>query len=87
MTSFSYSKGIVNKYGLHELSEVTFALSSHVLRRIAAFLNSCADDIKAGVWRTDHRHLIDCDPQWDKDHPRSDVIVIHASAGPPKVVA
>ena len=60
------------------LSEVTFQFSPADLRRIAAFLSACADEIESGILVDGHRHLRDVDRQWPEAHPDSDVIVVVA---------
>jgi hypothetical protein len=87
MAAYGYSTAVVNEYGLHELSEVSFALSAQDLRRVAAFLTTCADEIESGSWRSSHRHLTTFDRRWEIDHPNSDVIILHPSPEPPNVVA
>jgi hypothetical protein len=86
MPIFGYSKGIINEYGLHEMSEVSFDLPLADLRRIACFLNDCADRAEIGDWRSSHCHLIDFDRDWDNDHPEVDLIVIHPAPDPPRRV-
>ena len=81
MPAFGYSNRVVNEYGLHELSEVTFDLPLLDLRRIAAFLLDCADAAESGKWQNSHRHIQDHDPTWSE----CDVIAIHPSAEPPAV--
>ncbi len=65
MPVYGYSKAVVNEYGLHELSEVSFSLGQSDLRRVAAFLLECADRADSGDWRNSHQHigrpLTDCD--------------------------
>ena len=73
--------------GLLELAEATFEVSAADLRRVAQFLNECADGIESGDWRTSHRHLTEADRTWGQNHPSSDIIVLHTSPNPPKVVA
>ena len=75
MAVFGYSKGVVGEYGLHELSEVSFAVQLSELRRIAAFLNQCADLAESGEWRGSHRHIGE---SWND----CDVIVLHPSSNP-----
>lgn len=86
MRKFGYPKQSVNDHGLHEMSEVTFAVSLADLRRIARFLTECADCAESGDWRSSHRHLTEFDSAWDGDHPNSDVIVIHPAPNPPRRV-
>jgi hypothetical protein len=86
MAIYGYSKSVVKEYGLHELAEVTFDVASRDLQRIAAFLANCASEAESGAWRSSHRHLTEFDRQWRKDHPKSDVIVIHRDSDPPAVV-
>ena len=86
MPIFGYSKRVASEHGLHEMSEVTFDVSSADMRRIAAFLTDCADGVESGDWRTSHRHLTEFDKDWDDDHPDSDVIVIHPAPDPPRRV-
>jgi hypothetical protein len=58
MTVGGYSRRVVDpRYGLLELSEVSFAVPPADLRRVAAFLVACADRIDAGDWPHDHAHL------------------------------
>ena len=77
MAAYGYSKGVVNEYGLHELSEVSFALQPAEMRRIAAFLIECANMLESGQWRTSHRHI--GEPWTDFD-----VIVLHPDPEPPR---
>ena len=86
MNVYGYSKRIVNEYGLHELSEVTFEVPLADLRRIAAFLTESADRMESGEWQSDHYHLTGFDREWEHDHPHSDVIVLHPAPAPPKRV-
>jgi hypothetical protein len=86
MPIFGYSKRTVNQHNLHEMSEVTFAAPLEYLRRIAHFLNDCANRAASGDWPSSHRHLTEFDQNWDNDHPDSDVIVIHPAPGPPRRV-
>lgn len=86
MAIFGYSKKVVTDHGLHEMSEVTFDVPLEDLRRIARFLVDFADRAESGGWRSGHRHLTEFDKNWDHDHPRSDVIVIHPAPDPPKRV-
>ncbi|MFO0883858.1 MAG: hypothetical protein U0894_06690 [Pirellulales bacterium] len=62
---------------LLEMSEVTFHVPMADLRRIARFLNDAADQVEQRLTKNNHVHLIDFDREWSKDHPKSDVIVIH----------
>jgi hypothetical protein len=78
-----YSKRLLSEHGLHEMAEVTFAFPLKDLRRIASFLNDCADRAESGEWRSNHRHLTGFDRDWDDRHPDSDVIVIHPAPDPP----
>jgi hypothetical protein len=87
MPIYGYSKGILNEYGLHGLSEVTFDVPAADLRRVAAFLNATADAIESRAWRSNHRHLTEFDRGWDADHPDFDVIVINPDPEPPVRVA
>jgi hypothetical protein len=57
MPIYGYSKGILNEYGLHGLSEVTFDVPAADLRRVAAFLNATADAIESRALRSNHGHL------------------------------
>jgi hypothetical protein len=86
MPFFGYSKQVANEHGLHDMREVTFDVSSADLRRIARFLNECADQADAGDWQSSHRHLTEFDLRWDDDHPNCDLIVIHPAPYPPKRV-
>jgi hypothetical protein len=86
MPIYGYSMRVANEHGLHEMSEVTFAVSSADLRRIASFLNDCADRVESGEWRSSHRHFTEYDRDWDDDHPDSDVIVAHPAPDPPRRV-
>src|SRR4051794_20882944 len=81
-----YSKRVANEHGLHEMSEVSLAVPLADLRRIASFLNDCADRAESGEWRSSHRHLTEYDRDWDANHPDCDVIVIHPAPDPPKQV-
>jgi hypothetical protein len=83
MPIFGYSKGIVSEHGLHEMAEVTFQLPLKDLRRVASFLNDCADRAESGAWRSNHRHVGEFDRDWDHHHPDSDVVVIHPAPDPP----
>jgi hypothetical protein len=78
---YGYSKKIVNEYGLHELSLVSFQTDAKTLRRIIAFLSDAADELekKNGCMKEagDHLHLRDEDENWEKDFPDSDVIVLY----------
>lgn len=85
MAIFGYSKRVAGDNGLHEMSEVTLAVSLSDLRRVAHFLIACADRAESGDWRSSHCHLTEFDRNWDNDHPDSDVIVIHPSPEPPEV--
>jgi len=86
MPIFGYAKREVGDHGLLEMSEVTFDVSPDDLRRVARFLLDFADQVESGAWRSGHRHLAEFDPDWKRDHPRSDVIVIHPSPDPPAKV-
>ncbi len=87
MSIYGYSNRQVNDYGLQELSEVSLELPPADLRAVARFLNHCAELIESGQWRTSHRHLTTHEPDWNKRHRNSDVIVLHPSPDPPKVVS
>ncbi len=82
MPLYGYSKAILTDLGLHEMSEVSLDFPLNDLRRIAHFLNAFADSVEAGQWRSGHRHLSEFDRDWNRDHPRSDVIVFLASPAP-----
>lgn len=82
-----YSKEVLSDTGLHEMSEVSLDFPINDLRRIARFLNAFADSVEAGEWRSGHRHLSEFDRDWNRDHPRSDVIVFHPNPEPPIRVA
>jgi hypothetical protein len=84
MPIYGYSKRLLNEHGLREMSEVTFEVSMADLRRIATFLNDFADRVESGTWRSSHRHLTQFDRHWARDHPHSDVIVLHPAPDPPK---
>lgn len=86
MPIYGYSKRVLNEYGLHDLSEVTFQLPTSDLRRVAAFLIACAEGIESGGWQSSHAHLTDHDRRWNSDHPHSDVIVIHPEFKTVKVI-
>jgi hypothetical protein len=79
MPAFGYSTRVVNEYGLHELSEVTFEIPLADLRRIAAFLIESADLAESGNWRSDHRHM---GGPWDD----CGIIVAHPNPDPPQRV-
>jgi hypothetical protein len=86
MSIFGYSKRVVSDHGPHEMSEVTFDVSISDMRRIARFLNDCADKVETGEWRSSHCHLTEFDSEWNGDHPDSDVIVINPVPEPPKTL-
>lgn len=84
---FGYSKQIVDeRYGLHELREVSFQFAPSELRRVAAFLKSAADAIEQNTLRSSHIHIDSSDDRWNADCPDCDVIVLHPSPDPPRVV-
>ena len=82
MPLYGYSKEVLTDIGPYEMSEVSLDFSFNDLRRIARFLNAFADSVEAGEWRSGHRHLSEFDRDWNRDHPRSDVIVFHTSPAP-----
>lgn len=79
MPAFGHSARVVNEHGLHELTEVTFAVSPADLRRIGQFLIETAEGVETGNWFNGHSHLRDFDRPWRADHPEFDVIAIHPS--------
>jgi hypothetical protein len=87
MPIYGYSKGTLNEFGLHSLSEVTFDVRTNDLRRIATFLNATADAMESRAIRSQHRHLAEFDRDWNATHPDFDVIVIHPNPDPPYRVA
>jgi hypothetical protein len=71
-----YAERTVDKQTrLLELREVTFSLNPEALREIAGFLVAMADQIEAGRFSTDHRHIGEVVRGWDKRHPKHDIIV------------
>ena len=83
MPVYGYTSGVTDEYGLHEMSEISFAVSFGQLRQIAAFLTDCADRAEAGEWQNSHAHLSTFTKTW-KD---CDVIVIHQNPAAPKQVS
>ncbi len=78
MPIYGYQRAVVDQeYGLLEMREVSFDLGAADLRRVAAFLRHCADRLDAGEWRSDHAHLDNFDPEWVRDHPELNVVVLH----------
>jgi hypothetical protein len=77
MPAYGYQRTVVDpEYGLLELREVSFDLSSDGLRRLAAFLRDCADRAEAGDLRSDHVHIEEFDRAWKRESPDLDVIVL-----------
>lgn len=73
MPVFGYKRRAFDKPpGLLEMKEVSFEITTDEMRRMAAFLTSCADEIDSGSWRTSHLHM--------KNPPGAEIIVI----GPPR---
>jgi hypothetical protein len=87
MAIFGYPKRVASDRELHEMSEVTFDVSVGDMRRIARFLNDCADRVESEEWHSSHRHITEFDAEWDNDHPDSDVIVMNPRPAPPRWVA
>lgn len=81
MSIYGYSKRECSEEGLLEMGEVTFNVSPDALRRVARFLEHCADGMESGDWRGDHLHLSMVDRAWDRSE--CDVIVMHQSPDPP----
>lgn len=86
MPLYGYSKAVLTDSGLHEMSAVSQDFPLNDLRRIARFLNAFADSVEAGEWKSGHRHLSEYDRDWNRHHPRSDVIVFHPNPEPPRRV-
>ena len=71
-----YAERTLDKqYGLLELREVTFSVGPDALREIAGFLSTMAEQIEAGQFSTDHRHIGEVVRGWDKRNPKHDIIV------------
>ena len=82
MPAYGYSNGIVDEFGLHNLSDVSFSLSARQLCQVADLLTSCAEEIESGVGRTSHRHMGERDLGWKE----IDVVVNHPAPDPPRQV-
>jgi hypothetical protein len=71
-----YSRAQLNEYGLLELREVSFGLSSERLRDIARFLLEMADEIDgskpSSSW---HRHLSGWSKNWSQFGACADIVV------------
>lgn len=77
MPLYGYQRAVIDhEYGLLELREVSFDMSVADLRRVAAFLSACADQIEAGASRSGHTHIGEHDGAWGRDHPDLEVIVL-----------
>lgn len=58
------------------MAEITLVATPNELRRIAAFLHTCADDIERMDGAFDHQHLGDYDPAF-ADAPQFVVAVVN----------
>jgi hypothetical protein len=75
MNAYGYPAGApLNKEGLVELTEVSFAADAQMLRRIAVFLTKQADEMDSLGAKFDHAHAQDEDRPWPEDWP--DLIVV-----------
>jgi len=71
---YGYKLKKINKFGLLEMKEITFAAPPNVLREIAHFLESMADQMEKEHFRTTHRHIGQFFLDWDTRFPNKDVI-------------
>lgn len=69
---YGYNRRAVNKQGLKEMCEVTFALTPHQIREVAAFMISAADKLEIVQSSQAHEHA----PDELRDAIGCDVIVM-----------
>ncbi len=73
---YGYKLSEVNKHGLLELKEVTFAADAETLRELGQFFVLMADAMDRGEFnRTSHRHIGSVVEGWSHRHDK-DVIVM-----------
>ncbi|HLW67258.1 MAG TPA: hypothetical protein VKS79_18230 [Gemmataceae bacterium] len=66
-----------------EMKEVTFSAPPEVLRQIAAFLEQMAQKMEDGFFeRCSHVHIGSLVPEWDKNFPNKDIIVMPPEGSP-----
>jgi Uma2 family endonuclease len=73
---YGYTLKQINKFGLCEMKEITFAAPPDVLREIATFLNTMAAAMESGeLPDSSHRHIRDTASGWDSRFPDKDIVV------------
>lgn len=73
MNIYGYSKKVVTQHNLHELSEVTFAMSYAELKKVVAFLEAAAKEKESNPTQFSHQHIGETIRDWPDDAP--DIIV------------
>lgn len=74
---YGYKRKTIDKRGLLEMKEVTFALDAAALRTIGSFFAAMADEMEAGAFeQCSHRHISSVVPKWSDEHPTVDIIVM-----------
>lgn len=67
----------LNKYGLLEMKEVSFALNPTGLKMVAQFFQTIANEMEAGQaepgW---HRHIETYSKGWRRAYPGLDIVVL-----------
>ena len=77
MMIYGYCGKKVNSYGLFEMKEVTFSMSSEALRNISVFLKDMADMIDNDEFKDGLHHHIGCTiSDWNDLYSETDVVVI-----------
>ena len=58
MAAYGYAQRVVDdEFQLLELKEISLDVSLNDLRRIADFLQDCANQAESGTWQTSHLHM------------------------------
>ena len=74
---YGYCGKKINHYGLFEMQEVTFSMSSQALRALSQFLNDMADRIdEKKTDNSSHYHIESVVPNWREICPSQDIIVM-----------
>ena len=74
---YGHKKQEVDKYGLIELSSLSFSLQPEELRSLARALDKAADAIDAGEFRTSHQHIDAFEPTWKQARDTTDIVILN----------
>ena len=73
---YGYSEKVADdEYGLLQMREISFSMTSAQLRIVGQFLAHMADDIDAGKAFL-HRHIAETSPDWKASGAEVDIVVL-----------